>query len=301
MSHHQHSPAGPPPERGVALDVVPAAQAINSLDPLMQFRTAWLRTVATLWREKDDVLNDDKKLKEKASACIKGLTPHEWDRFALRIHRENEFCWIGDTWAWVTDPGGSEDDELRIPLPLSANIPEADRALALALYYSERPTIFSKTPRVDDAALSLQRITMGRELRERLSDIHIAQNGPAPHGLVPNETDFQALMVALMSALARSWENEEYKKKLLANAPRMLSVTREYTVPWQLNIVIVDDTGPTAPTWDSAKGAWVFPKDETPTTLTMCLPKRPARANECAIALASYNATGAEFPFSCCP
>lgn len=264
-------------------------------DALTTFRTSWLRAIAMTWLTgKGD---------ETDAALCKSLVnvPAAWDRLQVEVHRETDFLWVGDTWSWVESPGDpkSNEDELCMYLPLTQKIPEDDLAIALAEYYKARPSIFSSTFRVDpDGPLFKSTVTASPVIWDLLtSRIAYASKGPSPGGLHPNPTSFNELTIVLMSSLAKAWTNENFKKRLLQEPESAFKNTRDFTIPWKMRIQICDDPGVV---WDSTKKEWDFTK-ETKNKLTLCLPMKPERGADQVLALAAYNATGAEYPFTCCP
>jgi ribosomally synthesized peptide (two-chain TOMM family) len=289
---------------------VPAAtkHVDNEDDALMRFRTAWMRAIALAWMNK----TERQLIANPLSFLKPDGWPAEWDRLKLQVTKEESFIWVGDTWTWVEEPepaAGAQEDELQLWLPLSARIPEAQYALALSEYYKHRSSIFSKCPpdapgRLARGASAQQFLsaTLGGAHGFMMADgsrqgVHWQPNDAPQGGFVPAYSSFANLSVALVSALAKAWTIENYKARLLQDPESALHSTREYSIPWKLKLHIKDDHGPK---WDATKLEWDFKKERT-NVLVLCLPVRPTSGSNQALALAAYNASGAEYPFTCCP
>ena len=99
-----------------------------------------------------------------------------------------------------------------------------------------------------------------------------------------------------MSAMAKAWDNEAFGKLLLGDDPTAaLASIRGYSAPWALRLLVKNDE---TARWDeSSKEGWsALSKHE----LRLNLPAAPAPVADQSVALAAYNSTGAEFPFTCC-
>jgi ribosomally synthesized peptide (two-chain TOMM family) len=116
---------------------------------------------------------------------------------------------------------------------------------------------------------------------------------------MPSDTDFTAFSVALIAAMAQAWHDEEFRAVLLLDAAKALHTIRGYILPWNFAVVVKD-----APrsrwqprTEHEGPSHWVFEERQV---LQLNLPSKPSDLYSEPVALAAYNATGAEYPFSCC-
>ncbi|WP_437992142.1 hypothetical protein [Sorangium sp. So ce145] len=147
--------------------------------------------------------------------------------------------------------------------------------------------------------------------------------------LMPDDADFTAFKVALLGAMAKAWTNPSFKEMLQTNATQALQTIRRYRMPWKMGLYIQEDKGAK---WDGAsnwkapaggRGNGVGNSDTTSDEglgagsknpknmngpwessrrhmLTLCLPQPPDNSSDEPLALAAYNAAGAQYPFSCC-
>lgn len=267
-------------------------------DPLSKFRTAWLRSIARAWM---DPSFKAKLLGPNAKKYVDGF-PKAWTRLDLEVKEEPDFLWVIDTWTWIERPkestasGDVDEDELRLYLPLSVQFekPE-DMPLALANYYDMRPSIFSNdAPETRNDKSWLKETVSSTFHGER---VVFPSTGAPKDGLFPNYTNFSALNVALLSAMAKAWVDKNFALRLRQDPESAMRSTRDYTSPWKMAIKVLDDTNVK---WDSAAKKWKF-DGEHPNVLKLCLPVKPDTARDQVLALADYNASGAEYPFTCCP
>jgi hypothetical protein len=252
------------------------------------------------------------------------FTPFQWpwpDTLNLFVQRfgdePEQLRWIGDDWAWCE----KNADFLLLRLPLrpkvSAKTPLDPKYFvrALADYYHQYPSIFGTvgggggTPRgvslVTSAALDVAdapALSISDYLLSS-SPVRFGGHAPPPGGFIASAGGFLNLEVVLVSALAKAWGNLNFadlldstKKQVTLTTPASaltgaaLSTIRGYTSPWRL---VEDD--PTIQ-WDETSG-W---HDPTPHLLGLNFPEKPQSFSDLSVALASYNSTGAEFPFTCC-
>ncbi|WP_437531155.1 BMA_0021/BMA_0022 family TOMM bacteriocin [Sorangium sp. So ce726] len=280
-----------------------------SMDKLMAFRTTYLRAIAKAWADPDF----EDKLTSNPTDTLLDYFGFDWGSWknacTLRIvsagqpeQRGNRasddlppgrFEWIGDEWVWSKDLL----DSLTMYLPLTAPSAEAaERAMALADFYSQRASLFS-----DD---------WGKEYgpagqQPFLLTPAVGTQSPAPvGGFVPTDQGFEAFKVVLLAAMAKAWTSEDFKQMLLIDCAAALRTIRGYKLPWNMNICVMNDDGarwtkPDASSDPPSKGQsyWTFSR---PHTLRLYLPTAPSDESAEPVALAVYNATGAEYPFTCC-
>lgn len=278
-------------------------------DPLSKFRTAWLRAIARAWSEPG---YREKLLGTNPKEHVDGF-PKAWTRLQLEVKEEPDFLWAVDSWTWIDRPkhpkgangrtdGESEDpgeDELRLYVPLSATFTKPEEMpLALASYYDKRPSIFSDdAPDIGDTKSWLLDTTSSMLHRDPppRGPVVFLGKGPPKDGLFPNYTNFSALNVALLSAMAKAWVDKNYALRLGQDPESAMRHTRDYTSPWKMAIKVFDD-----PNVKWANNKWTF-TNEKPNVLKLCLPMKPETARDQVLALADYNSAGAEYAFTCCP
>jgi len=261
---------------------------VNPEDDLMRFRTAWLRAIALAW---EDTTFQDELLANPETALEGNPIGFQWPwtgTVDLTVSQDDSFVWkdtakrgakAGWQWPKVQTP----NEWLVLNLPLlpkdinGADIAEADLPSALADYYNAQPTLF------------------GSSNAATIKAFVATTKGPT---FIGPGTDFMNFEVALLLVLAERWKNRK-KLKTEPVGPQSLktalkSYAKKYSIPWALTISIEDD--PTI-RWDKNNGKWTAP---TPHRLQLELPTVPNSPTSRTLALAEYNATGAEFPFSCC-
>ena len=284
------------------------------MDDLTNFRMAYLRAIATAWT---NPAFEKELIEGNAVVLIERTFRYKWpwgDALDLKIIRSDKFAWTGDDWSWPAD----QKDTLTLHLPLEAReIARENYAMALSDYYNQRPSpfgmgaspstlsqfnkIFSNV-NVFSSEMLIQEISTDPPLR-----MMFPGHGHPSGGFVPNRDSFLNLGVALLSLMAKSWVNAAFRALVDNNTDSMLETIRGYKPPWQLTIKIDDDREARwragheqqkdgVATW--IPGSWSRLKKNE---LTLHLPKAPEAGRDQVIALAAYNTTGAEYPFTCCP
>lgn len=287
-------------------------------DHLIRFRTAYLRLVASCWV--DDLENSATKPKRSALARLTGRAGMNvlkdfgadlgaWD--GLDVHFGSEGPeWDPDLADWVDKTGssGAADSEsvLLIRLPVLGAPPEQYRALALADFYQQRPTIFTK--RGADKFVSTMCSSMSpREIEELVQAILSRELGLGEY------IKFEEFGGLILRALALAWQNSTFAGMLMHGDARVaLQRWLGYASPWIMKLQVVNDatakwSQPSAPSQDppptpelKAQSSWTF-TEESNNRLTLFVPKMPGTAPKLhTIALAAYNNTGPAHPFTCC-
>lgn len=115
---------------------------------------------------------------------------------------------------------------------------------------------------------------------------------------VPSYESLLEFQEVYLLAVAVSWKDEVFKKKLLDNPMSALEHYFGYKCPWNITLKVTDipNGGPHKYGWDNAKGKWHLPVN----SITFGLPMLPERDEEVCIALASYNDAGPTYLFTCC-
>jgi len=307
---------------------------MDTLDgQLIAFRTAWLRAVVRAWSDQEfrsKLLDPDRGIEALEDGHYRFKWPWK-EKYEGEDGRDKEkliidfavteadaFQWVGEDWVFPDD--NSQEDQLELYLPISpegAGVKPEQRALALADYYSVRPSIFGttggggSTPRgtalVTSAGIDLTSQRPDRSIQQFLladRPIRFGGKDAPPAGFIPPAGDFLEFEVVLLSALARAWDNESFAMLLDAtpagssnlfhgkNLRAVLGSIRGFVVPFRLSLSLRHDS---TARWDPEKG-W---RNLSPHKLTLNLPAAPVVRDQ-SIALAAYNSLGAEYPFSCC-
>ena len=129
-------------------------------------------------------------------------------------------------------------------------------------------------------------------------------SAPPEGGYIPSGRDFAAFKVVLITAMAKAWRDERFRETLQLDAKTALREIRGYELPWNMSIHVHDDPDarwhPPDEHADPPNHHQSYWDHERPHTLRLFLPAKPSDLTCEPIALASYNAAGAEYPFTCC-
>jgi ribosomally synthesized peptide (two-chain TOMM family) len=283
---------------------------VNVSGSLMDFRTTWLRAIALAWVQP----TFRKALSAAAQQALLDYFNFKWPWPGIldfSVKQADSMLWIGTDWVWPSN----EEDSLTLYLPITAGagIDKDYRAMALADYYRARPSIFGRSTgsSPDDSSLiTSAAVALNAQQAGSIAQFVMANDplsvGPQqapPGGYLPG--GFLDFEVVLISAIAEAWENPNFAKVITTpkkagdDATRAaLSTIQNYQVPWKLCINVMDDThakwipraGMTPSYWSAL----------SPHALTLNLPAAPPPPEQQSIALAAYNASGSEYPFTCC-
>jgi len=275
-----------------------------SMNELLRFRATYLRAVAEAWA-------DDRFREALIKHPVKALQDrfeYKWpwsDVCDLRIgDATGQYEWLCDTWVWSSHL--PEALTLYVPLdPSAAKIPPEHRAMALADFYNQRTSLFSDDWGKYDPPKQIGAPAAAVIARGEAVD---PDPGPPTGGFIPGGRDFSAFKVALVAAMAKAWDDKEFKELLMIDAPKALRTVRDYEMPWDLLISVKDDR---QARWDPGSqhegrnnhshwhpSHWHFDENNV---LQLNLPTKPSDVTSEPLALAMYNATGAQYPFTCCP
>jgi ribosomally synthesized peptide (two-chain TOMM family) len=289
-----------------------------SMDKLMEFRTTFLRSIAEAWA--DTGFTD--QLKTDARKALADRFGYRWPWNGVCdlqiVDSGNRFKWIDDQDGWVYSPDLKDALTLYVPLaprlyvpgqavtsalgaasPGAAISPE-HQAMALGDYYRQYASLFSDSWGQPP----------GSQPEASVPGLMTPVIGPTSDypagGFMPTDAEFAAFRVALLGAMAKAWQeasgNQEasFTSMLAIDAVAALNTIRGYKLPWTMRIRLVDDT----------VARWVPPGNPPadhpshwtqghPSLLQLYLPDTPKDVGSQPLALATYNATGAEFPFTC--
>jgi len=267
-----------------------------STDKLLVFRTVYLRAITEAWV--DGKFREELTSPEPGAAirALKARFDYDWP-WPLVCDLEiasapDQYEWISDEWVWSR----GMHETLQMPLPLDPEelkIPTEYHAMALADYYRQRSSLFS-----DDWNAGGTRDPK-QSPRAMLGGESGLNDGAPAGGFMPSDNEFSAFKVALLAAIAKAWREPAFKRMLIIDAATALHAVREYKLPWKFTLVVVEDR---TSVWHpqerpGSQSQWSF---ETRNTLKLKFPTRPADVKCWPVALAAYNATGSEYPFSCC-
>jgi ribosomally synthesized peptide (two-chain TOMM family) len=269
------------------------------INKLMEFRTTYLRAVAEAWA--DPAFHHQLTTKGQTIHALEQRFAYQWPWNGvcdLEVsHHAKHFEWLGDEWIWSKYL--FESLTLSLPLhapPQAKSMAHGTQAMALADYYRQRSSLFSddwgQDPDPDKHG--------GIDARPAVSP----GSGAPIGGFVPGDQSFETFKLVLLAAIAKAWTDDEFKRKLEIDSATALHSIRGYTLPWEMTIRIQHDENAR---WHAAskspdgqethRSRWTFGE---PHTLKLYLPTRPSVPASEPIALAMYNAAGAEYPFTCC-
>jgi ribosomally synthesized peptide (two-chain TOMM family) len=249
-------------------------------DLLMNFRNAFLHTIARVW-------SGDKKFIKKVQTDPTGAMRDSGlsEDWSLDI----ELLLNGDKWEPTIASGwcGSERETITLRLPLDPTLALKDVdpklwAQALADYYFEYPTLFGDG--------STRPVT-----KEKEGEISFKQGLPAKLG---NFSEFREFGSVTMRAIAIAWSSKEFRdlfsKHGVEGTLSALQNWLGYTSPWNLDIKVEVSKGAR---W-TPDGKW---QKLRPNKLTLYIPQVPPEdPSVWPIALSAFNETGPAYPFTCC-
>lgn len=259
----------------------------SSEAPFPQLRAAYLRAIARSWQDPAY----EKKLVDAVDLPRGALDLLEQDfgfhfPFAVRfdIDVQKRPRWEPTTTrGWV-----GYEDEFTIHLPQSpAKV--ADRAAILARYLQEFPTLLGNPTRNSGA---------GAGDAGGPSEVNAASGLSCAGAEVPSS--FAEFGVITGRVLALAWTDEAFAERLFdaSDARVLIQDVLDYMVPWnfQLRFRLVEE-----PARDDDAYWKNFPRNRILVHLPK-LPHTPCDVDDVAlqpIALAAYNDTGDQYPFTC--
>jgi ribosomally synthesized peptide (two-chain TOMM family) len=234
-------------------------------NPFPELRAAYLRSIARAWRDPEFYkrLIDSKDEKEGALAILRREFGMEFPwavKLVIAAGDPGPAWQPGNTRGWI----GTED-AFTLYLPVEDK-PPANPAELLARYYQERPS------------------PLGRQAK-----------GVAEDWIPSAFAEFGAVTIR---ALALAWNDATFKELLLSanGKPRAANKTfqdyLDYHIPWNFSVYFKAHAYPkTDEDWEA------FPPNE----IKLVLPQRPGGRDPMveAVALAAYNGTGPQYPFTC--
>lgn len=236
----------------------------NHAAPFPRLRTAYLRATARAWREPDY----EKRLFEVSRDNPRGALPMLEEEYNFRFPFLVKFAIEGGERRPVYRPIGTSSwfgfgDEFKIPLPEQPEDP-ADQATALALYCQNFPSLL----------------------------------GAATDGVSEAPPDFAEFGVITARLLALAWKDEAFKRRLFAaeDARDLVQGAMNYIVQWNFRLKFYETGIRARPMPEGRKEAF----EKLPySTIVVYLPRRPEQSDIEAVALAAYNDTGSQYPFTC--
>ncbi|KZN43014.1 hypothetical protein N474_15735 [Pseudoalteromonas luteoviolacea CPMOR-2] len=295
-------------------------KAIISDSSLLELRTAWIKSVSTIWTAQENgTVESNPFCNELIKKDFNSYPDQEIG--AMAVLEKYGLC--GDSWGiqlQVTEsdeapywnPGTGEYDvensekieQVLIYIPKK---PKNNPTEAAAAFYAKAPSIFGgfDNGAAPDSMPSTSRFNIGNDMGT-----------------------LYEFGTVLMDALSLSWMDEQFKERLITKDPidtetgnlkveeigkaaKVLKESFGYDFPWAFDLIIAEDDD--AEFLDSTQLAEEFGSKSVPpqalvprwvkakrSRLVLVVPQRPlSLENYGPIALASYNAGGSKYPFSC--
>lgn len=286
----------------------------STSDTLLNFRTAYLRLIANAWGFSDGVKTGGDGVGKFLEQFFGGSTDRQGVLTTGNILDKEEFCKLlpgakysnnnslpwsahvkvrydkknGPQWEpGITAGWSGPNDKFEILLP-PAPKDTNQFDVALAAYFQQFPTLLGHN-------------------KESTTEI----DGSA--------ADFVEFGNVIMQAIAQSWSKEKingtinrkegkytFRDLLIANGIETLSRFYGYNNPWNFDIKFkkAEDEMTLKPSWDSRKQEWKG--GALYNVIILNMPNKPeaqknARMGDVIrpVALATYNANGAHYPFTC--
>lgn len=250
--------------------------------PFPHLRSAYLKFIAATWAIRDR--EGEKAYRARLENLVArdgGILPILRNEYGLNFTwqvclkiatGEAQPEWDSQREMWV----GTED-AFTIYIP-SAPRPEVQAQL-LANYYMLRPTILGS-----GGADSSTEQQDPEQVRRH------SQNEGAPADPIPDS--FTEFGIVTMRAIARAWQNEKFRKLLTGHgkdlpvdARECLQAYMDYMVPWNFKLYFKE----------CGDDLERLPPNE----ITLYFPDKPEDPRIEATALAAYNGTGPQYPFTC--
>ena len=299
---------------------------VPEVDSLLEFRTVWLCAIAKSWNEPKfrRSLLDSEHAEDLLSETFR---PYTWPWkgvLTLSVFDAKKFKYGVSNWIFPPTPA-EEGFTIHVPLEPPKGSDPKDHPSILAEYYRQRPSLltpgggalkgwsFAVSPTFREhlsspptpifpasAALTAgapRETTDATPTREFFVSSSALKEGPSAGkgSLIPNITDFANFEVALLHAVAKAWHSKSFRDQLQEKPAQALATCEHFHPAWKMTLRIADDD---KARWDPSQQMW---RDLSPNALVLSLPQTPPQVEKRPVALAQYNATGAEYPFSCCP
>jgi ribosomally synthesized peptide (two-chain TOMM family) len=235
------------------------ASAAGNQAPFPGLRTAYLRAIAKAWNDKDFY----DKLRARSNDDALPLLEQEFRfKFPFDIKFYISFACQPQ---WTPEQTGgwlATADKFKLYLPGEPTNPQEADAV-LTRYYEEFPSLLGRSP------------------------------------LATAPDDFANFGVTTMRLVALTWANDSFSKELYAakDARGLIQDALDVLVPWNFQLQLGKFNHPElGEKSDLSSTYWAeFPRSE----ITVNFPEAPDHKDTKAVALAAYNATGAQYPFSC--
>ena len=297
-----------------------------STDSLFELRLAWLKSISRIWSAMeiypDDFLKNDTFSRSLVKENYNDYPADEFgamgvlekyklfeNPWKIELHVENSDnapYWNPASGKYeVANPFEIEQVLLYIP-----EAPKENRTQAAADYYAIAPSIFGgfSTPDGNDFT----------GFNALMSGMGTSGEGGGSRFDVGNDTSpLYEFGAVLADALTLSWNSETFKNRLITKEPinpetgniqvdeigkaqKLLKENFDYDFPWNFDLVIGIDHNAKYEKTDNDIGTGFRWESSTHSRLVLVVPKPPAMLNEYGpLALASYNAGGSKYPFSC--
>lgn len=267
-----------------------AGLSSSNVAPFPQLRAAYLRAIARAWRDPEYL----QRLVNASNTLPLGALPLlELDfnfqfpfeiKFAISDQQGRRPVWtpVG-TRGWF---GIADRFDVYLPdKPASAD----EQAAVLARYCAEFPSLLGASRRRFECEDS------GGHQRKKIKPV-VARSRDDEHLIHPEveaPTDFAEFGVITARLIALAWSDPVFAERLFTtpDARQLVQNAMDYMVPWNFQLKFHRVEGPSCDSDDY----WLeFPCS----AITVFMPMTPDADVE-AIALAAYNDTGAQYPFTC--
>lgn len=267
-----------------------AGLSSSNVAPFPQLRAAYLRAIARAWR---DPAYQERLVHASRTLPLGALPMLEFD-FNFQFPFEVKFA-ISDMQGhrpqWM--PVGTRGwfgiaDRFDVYLPEKpATVDE--QAAVLARYCAEFPSLLGASRRryecEDNGGHERKKVKRARPAKQ--DDQHLV------HPEVEAPADFAEFGVVTARIIALAWSDSDFADRLFAtpDARQIVQNSMDYMVPWNFQLKFHRVEGPS----NDGDDYWLeFPCS----AITVFLPETPEVDVE-AIALAAYNDTGSQYPFTC--
>ncbi len=247
------------------------ANMATNVAPFPQLRAAYLRAIARAWRDP----NYQERLVEASRTEALGALPILEQDFEFQFPFKVKFA-IDDkqgsrpTWTPVGTRGWfGYADMFEVFLPEKPERVD-QHAAVLARYCAEFPSLLGASKR--------------RSYGQAKAEVYPEVEAPA---------DFAEFGVITSRIIALAWSDERFASTLFdsVDARQLVQDSMDYIIPWNFRLKFSRVPGPSS----NEDAYWQSFPDST---ITVYLPQTPELDVE-AIALAAYNDTGAQYPFTC--
>lgn len=297
-----------------------------STDSLFELRLAWIKSVSRIWSEASDdssmfsnelVKENFNEYSENSFGAM-GVLNHfnlfnnPWQiELHIKTSEKAPYWNPGDGTYQVSNP--QEIEQVLIYIP---DAPAENATQAIADYYASAPSIFGFFGDSNSNAGDVFSLANSENNAISTPSNDFSANSSSRFSIGANTGTMYEFGAMLADAVSLSWINKEFRNSLVTENPldkdtkninvdmigkaqKALKEAFNYDFPWNFDLIIaVDDKAEYKKDDQSGTGfKWSTNKCSR---LVLVVPEAPKSLNDYGpIALASYNAGGARYPFSC--